>query len=77
MHEVEHVDLVHHIHEFNDMIEIKETIKILKNLVPLFNFCELYVCKENGQKGVNKIPNHNITCKFFIPMDDKCIERIS
>jgi hypothetical protein len=44
MHEVKHVDLVHHIHEFNDMNEIKETIQILKNLVPLFFFFELYVC---------------------------------
>jgi hypothetical protein len=52
MHEVEHVDLVHHIHEFNDMNEIKETIKILKNFVPLFIFCELYVCKKKRPKMV-------------------------
>jgi hypothetical protein len=51
MHEVEHVYLNHHIHEFNDMNEIKETIKILENFVPLLIFCELYVCKKNGQKG--------------------------
>ncbi len=34
MHEVGHVDLGHHIHEFNNMNEIKETTKILKNFVP-------------------------------------------
>jgi hypothetical protein len=52
MHEIEHVDLVHHIHEFNNMNEIEETIKILKNLVPWFIFCELYVCEEKWPKKV-------------------------
>jgi hypothetical protein len=24
-----------------------------------------------AKKGVNKLPNHSITCRIFIPMDDK------
>jgi hypothetical protein len=34
MHEVENVDLVHCIHEFNNTNEIEENITILKNFVP-------------------------------------------
>jgi hypothetical protein len=46
MHEVEHVDLGHHIHEFNYMNEIKETIKILKKFVPYSFFMNcMYVKK--------------------------------
>jgi hypothetical protein len=41
MHEVEDVDLVHRIHEFNNTNEIEENIRILKNFVPWFIFCEL------------------------------------
>jgi hypothetical protein len=36
----------------------------------------MYV-KKMAKKGVNKFPNHNATCRIFILMDDKYIDRIS
>ncbi len=63
LHEIECVDLVHHIHEFNDTNEIEKTIKFLKKFIPLFIFCGLYPCEEKWQKkGANKFPHHNIIC---------------
>jgi len=54
LHEIECVDLVQHIHEFNDMNEIEKNIIFLKIFVPLFIFCGLYPCEKKWQKEVQR-----------------------
>jgi hypothetical protein len=50
LHEIECVDLVHHIRELIGMNEIEEIVQILNFFVPLFIIFKFYPCKDKWPK---------------------------
>ncbi len=55
LHEIECVDLVHHIHEFNVMNEIEKTINFGKNCTINHFLWIVSMWKKNGKKGCKQI----------------------
>jgi hypothetical protein len=72
MHKIEHVDLVHHTNELNDMNEIAKTMKLCAIVYHCFSFCKLYTFKRKlAKKGAIKFPNHNTTRTTLIPREKR------
>jgi hypothetical protein len=70
MHEIEHVDLVHHINELNDMNEIAKTMKICAIVYHCFLFANCTHLKEKWpKKGQSNFPNYNTTHATLIPRE--------
>ncbi len=61
LHDIECVDLVYNIHEFNDMNEIEKTIKLHAIMYHFLFFTNwIYILRKMGRKESIEFPHHNI-----------------